>query len=205
MARKRSRRITSRRGSGKGKSGATTRTQSTRSIARREPAAKKVDARRGVASWTIRRFKALTPKQQDTYFRGKRVISDSRSGKSPSQAAKDNKTSLATVAHYFPGDLIKKKGSRRYSVSLSDKHVNQVQRIGENGYETFLLRGSKEASRQGTYLNDVKKALRGDVAALDKWQGKKIGGRILITDIEKLKQLARDGKLDFEDEVLWRS
>jgi hypothetical protein len=206
MARKQSRRITSRRGSGKGKSGASTKTQSSaKSIAHLGSATKLARSRRSVPTWTIRRFEALTPKQQDTYFRAKGVINEARSGESPSRAAREAKMSLATVLRYFPGDFIKKKSARQYSVSASDKHVNQVQRIGENGYETFLLRGSKEASRQGTYLNDVKKALRRDVSALHKWHDKKIGGRVLITDVEKLKQLAREGKLDFEDEVLWRS
>jgi hypothetical protein len=51
-------------------------------------------------------------------------------------------------------------------------------------------------------LGGVGKALRGDTTALDKWRGKKISGRVLITE---LKKLAREGKLDFEDEVLWRS
>jgi len=207
MARKQPRRITSRRGSGKGKSGANSKTRSSiNSIARRGRAANRVAPSRPVRfDWTIRRFKALTPKQQDTYFRTKRVIHDVRSGISPSKAARDNKTSLATVLRYFPRDFNKSKGARRYSVSPSDKHVNEVQYLGEYGYEPFLLRGTREASRQGFYLNDVKKALGGNTSALDKWHGKRIGGRVLITDIEKLKKLARDGKLDFEDELLWRS
>jgi len=75
----------------------------------------------------------------------------------PSQAARENKTSLATVLRYFSGDFTKRKGARQYSVSTSDKHVNQVRYLGENGYESFLLRGSREASRQGTYLNDIKR------------------------------------------------
>ncbi len=157
------------------------------------------------ASWTLRRFAALSDKQQDTYFRAKRVIDEARSGRSPSRAARDNKTTLATARRYFPDDFFKAKRSRRWSVSSSDRHPNQVQWLGPDGYEDFVLRGSREASHLGRYLNNVKRALRGDVSALDKWRGKKIGGRRLITDLKKLEQLARDGKLDFEDDPLWRS
>jgi hypothetical protein len=205
MARKQPRRITSRRGSGKGKSGASGKNLSTRSIAHRVSAAKPALSRPAHSAWTISRFKALTPTQKDTYFRAKSVIKDARSGKSPSQAARDNHTSLATVLRYFPSDFTKRKGSRQYSVSTSDKHVNEVLSLGNNGYEPFLLRGSREASRQGRYLNDVKRALGGDTSALDKWRHRKIGGRVLITDLAKIKKLAREGKLDFEDELLWRS
>src|SRR5713101_3709109 len=128
-------------------------------------------------SWPLKKFNALSEEQQNTYFRAKQVIDGVRDGKSASEAALDNKTTLATVFRYFPDDFSKSRGSRRWAVSKSDKHVNQVVRIGPNGYEQFLLRGSREASRQGHYLNDVKKALRKETSALDKWQGQKIGGR----------------------------
>jgi len=78
-------------------------------------------------------------------------------------------------------------------------------RIGENGYEPFLLLGTKDTARQSNYLNDVKRALRGDGAVLDKWKDKKIGGRQLITDMKVLTRLADEGKLDFEEEIQWRS
>ncbi len=155
--------------------------------------------------WTPREFRTLSEKQRDTYFRAKHVISEIRKGKFASQAARDNKTTLATVRRYFPKDLTKPRGTRRWKVSTSDKHVNQVVRIGENGYEPFLLRGTKDTARQSNYLNDVKRALRGDGAVLDKWKDKKIGGRQLITDMKVLTRLADEGKLDFEEEIQWRS
>jgi len=156
-------------------------------------------------AWTLRKFKGLSEKQQDTYFRAKRVISEIRSSKSASQAARDNKTTLSTVRRYFPNDFTKSKAPHRWKASASDKHVNQVPWLGPDGYEPFLLRGSEEVSRLGSYLNDVKRALRGEVSALDKWDGKKIGGRKLITNLEVLTRLADEGKLDFEDEIQWRS
>ena len=156
-------------------------------------------------SWPLKKFNALSEEQQNTYFRAKQVIDGVRDGKSASEAALDNKTTLATVFRYFPDDFFKTKGSSRWKVTPSDKHPNQVQWLGPNGYEDWILRGSREASRQGSYLNDVKKALRGETSALDKWRGKKIGGRILITDLDVLTRLGREGNLDFEDELLWRS
>lgn len=156
-------------------------------------------------NWTLRKFDALSNEQRDAYFRAKRVIDDVRSGKSFSQALHDNKTTSPTVFRYFPEDFTKSKGDRRWTVSSSDKHVNEGAIIGENGLEPFRVRGSKEISQLGTYLNDVKRALGGYASALDKWQGKKIGGRKLMTDLDKLMQMVREGKLDFEDEIQWRS
>jgi len=86
------------------------------------------------ASWTLRRFNALSTTQQDTYFRAKHILRQIREGKSASQAARDNETSLATAQRYFPADFFKKKGSRQWSVSPSDNHVNQVQWLGKSGY-----------------------------------------------------------------------
>src|ERR1700674_536573 len=156
-------------------------------------------------SWTLRKFKALSEERQNTYFRAKRVIGEIRDGKFPLRAARDNKPTLATVRRYFPDDFIKLGASRRWKISKSDMHVNQVPWLGPNGYEPFLLPGTRAVSRLGTYLNDVKRALRGEVSALDKWDGKKIGGRKLITNLEVLTRLADEGRLDFEDEIQWRS
>jgi hypothetical protein len=155
--------------------------------------------------WTLRRFDSLSDEQRDIYFRAKRVIDDVRSGKSFSQALRDNKTTSPTVFRYFPEDFTKSKGARHWTVSSSDKHVNEGAIIGENGLEPFRVRGSKEISQLGTYLNDVKRALANEASALDKWRGKKIGGRELITDLDTLMDMAREGKLDFEDEIQWRS
>jgi hypothetical protein len=157
-------------------------------------------------SWTLRRFANLSEEQQNTYFRAKRVIDEVRSGWSATRAARNNKTSLTTVQRYFPGDFSTPKGSRRWKVSSSDKHPNEVQFLGKGGYEDFVLRGSREVSRLARYLNDVKKVLRGiDPSAINKWRGRKLGGRKLITNLKLLEKLGEEGKLDFEEKLPWRS
>src|SRR5262245_6933593 len=102
-------------------------------------------------SWTLRRFNALTPGQKEDYFRGKQVIGEVRRGKSLSLAARELKTTVKHVRRLFPGDFFKAKGSRRWSVSESDDHVNQIPIIGEKGTEIDLVRGSRNASRWGHY------------------------------------------------------
>jgi hypothetical protein len=180
-------------------------------VARTKKLARKgTQKKSSVASWSLRKFRELSAKQQNTYFRAKSVISKFRKGKSEgksaSQVARENKTTLATVHRYFPKDLTKIRGTHRWKVSTSDNmHVNQLSWIGPNGYEPFLLRGTKNASRLGFYFNDVKRALRGGASALDKWHDKKIGGRKLITDMKVLMRLADEGKLDSEDQIQWRS
>jgi len=67
------------------------------------------------------------------------------------------------------------------------------------------LRGSNKVTSLANYLNDVKRALRGETSVLDKWDDVKLGGRKLITDVKTLTRLGEEGKLDFEDDFRWRS
>jgi hypothetical protein len=157
-------------------------------------------------SWTLRRFNALTPAEKEDYFRAKQVIGEVRRGKSLSVAARELKTTVKHVRGLFPEDFFKIKGSRRWDVSKSDNHVNQISIIGKKGTELSLVRGSRNASRWGHYRNDVTKALRdNDPSILDKWSGKKIAGRALITDFNKLIEMGNAGALGIDDSWMWRS
>jgi len=77
--------------------------------------------------------------------------------------------------------------------------------ITEDGMILIRVRGSRTASQQSLYLNDVRKALAAKkkataLAALAPWQRRKrIGGRALITSLPKLIALARSVDLSFED------
>ena len=165
-----------------------------------------VPRRRPEKSWTLRRFNALTPAEKEDYFRAKQVIREVRDGKSLSRAARDLKTTVEHVRELFPGDFFKAKGSRRWSVSKSDNHVNQIPVIGEKGKEIDLVRGSRNASLWGHYWNDVTKAVRdNDPSILDKWRDKKIAGRPVITDFGKLIEMANAGVLGVDDSWMWRS
>jgi hypothetical protein len=157
-------------------------------------------------SWTIRRFNALTPAEKEDYFRVKHAIREVREGKSLSLAVRELKTTVKHARELFPADFFKAKGSRRWSVSKSDNHVNQLPTIGDKGIQVELVRGSRNASQWGRYWNDAHKAVRdNDPLILEKWRNKKIGDRSLVTDLNELIEMANAGALGIDDSSMWRS
>lgn len=151
-------------------------------------------------AWRSRDFDNLTPRQKTTYKRAIEVLRGVRRGESLSEAASDLGIAPATVRRYFPNDFSKPKGSRRWVASKSDRHVRVIKGITEDGMRPIRVRGSREASQQSAFLNDVWKALtENDPSVLARWRRKRIGGRKLITSFDKLIALARSGDLSFED------
>jgi hypothetical protein len=154
-------------------------------------------------TWSSRNFDKLTPRQQDTYRRTIRVVGTVRRGDSLSKAAQELGASPATVLRYFPDDFSKSGGSRQWVASKSDRHVRFMKHISDDGMSVVRVHGSREASQQSLYLNDVRKALiHNDPTLLARWHGwhgKRIGNRRLITSFRKLTALADSGALQFED------
>ena len=160
----------------------------------------KTRVRRLPGIWRSRDFDSLTPIQQRTYTRGIEVLGRVRRGESLSNAARDLGIGRATVLQLFSRDFSKLKGSRRWVASKSDRHVRVVRDIGPDGMRRIRVRGSREASQQSLFLNDVRKAItKNDPTALARWHGKKIGGRVLLTSFRRLIALAQSGDLSFED------
>jgi len=151
-------------------------------------------------TWRSRDFDNLTPRQRGTYTRAIEVLGTVRRGKSLSEGANDLGIAPATILRYFPHDLSKAKGSRQWVASKSDRHVRLVKDIGPDGMRRIRVRGSREATQQSQFLNDVRKAItKNDPTPLARWRGKKIGGRALMTSFRRLIALAQSGDLSFED------
>lgn len=151
-------------------------------------------------TWRLRDFDNLTPRQKSTYTRAIEVLGVVRRGESLREGAHDLGVTPATVRRYFPDDFSKPKGSRRWIASKSDRHVRLVRDIGPDGMRRVPVRGSREASQQSLFLNDVRRAItKNDPTALAPWHGKKIGGRALMTSFRQLIALAQSGDLSFED------
>lgn len=151
-------------------------------------------------TWRSRDLDNLTPRQRGVYTRAIEVLGTVRRGKSLSAGANDLGITPATVLRYFPHDFSKGKGSRRWVANKSDRHVRLVRDIGPDGMRRIRVHGSREASQQSLFLNDVRKAItKNDPSALARWHGKKIGGRMLMTSFRRLIALAKSGDLSFED------
>jgi hypothetical protein len=176
----------------------------TRVKARPSKGSSAAHVRRVPRTWSLRDFENLTPHRKATYTHAIEVLGRVRRGESLSEGARDLGITPATVRRYFPKDFSKPKGSRRWVVSKSDRHVRFVKDIKHDGMSRIPVRGSHEASQQSAFLNAVRKALAAKkeataLAALAPWRGKRIGGRALITSLPKLIALAKSGDLSFED------
>jgi hypothetical protein len=151
-------------------------------------------------TWRSRDFDNLTPRQRGIYTRAIEVLGTVRRGKSLSEGANDLGITPATVLRYFPHDFSKAKGSRRWVANKSDRHVRLVRDIGPDGMTRIRVRGSREASQQSLFLNDVRKAItKNDPTIIARWDNKRIGGRKLMTSFRRLMALAQSGDLSFED------
>ena len=82
-----------------------------------------------------------------------------------------------------------------------------MQLLDDKGRRPGVVRGSKAASLLGRYNSALSKFLSatgeygGDESLLRPFRGKRVGGVELLTDPEKLFDLARAGELSFGDDL----
>jgi hypothetical protein len=100
-------------------------------------------------------------------------------------AARLQGTKADTVKKYFPSAFTKSNG--KFRVTKSDRFAAILYLPDDQGNPVaFKTRSWKEREEAGEYLRDLGRALRGDPTALLKWQGKKIAGRELVTDMRAI-------------------
>jgi hypothetical protein len=119
-------------------------------------------------------------------------------GFSLTRAAREVELSRDAVQHWT-GASIKKQG-RRFVAKSSDKLVRIMKVITPRGVQSEAIFDSRVASKLGAYNAAVKEALRGNVAALKPFRGKRFrtGGKRgfpFVTDMRVLKRLAQAGEL----------
>jgi hypothetical protein len=197
MARKQSRRITSRRGSGKGKSGANSKTRlSLNSITRHRRAQL---ARSRPASPVSKPYRAPSPstlsaKQLRT--RSDVLAAHADMLRDPNliaaEAAKNNGVRVNDFWKYIPKAFKKSRGRIR---AVADRYVRRLEIPGPDGPIIIKIRGSKARSEVARFRNDVFRFLQGDLTAIDKWRGVSIQGHELLTDTRILRLLGQQGNL----------
>ncbi len=119
-------------------------------------------------------------------------------GESLSQAARLEHTTPRTVRRVL-GKQLKKGLSGRYLATGSDRLRRDINVLGFDGYESVVTRSFKQASLASQHLIAVNRFLRsGNTAWLKPFVGKRVGGVELLTDPDRLRELADAGlvKLD---------
>ncbi len=119
-------------------------------------------------------------------------------GESLSQAARLEHTTPRTVRKLL-GRQLKRGTSGRYSATRGDTLRRDLNVLGSEGYVPITVRSSKQAHLASEHLIAVGRFLRtGDTEWLKPFVGKRVGGVELLTDPDRLHELADAGlvKLD---------
>ena len=117
---------------------------------------------------------------------------------SPSQAAREEGTTLATIKKYLPATL-RKTRTGRWVVTKSDTYVRVLSLPGPHGPVIVHAHGSKEAQFASSYLASLKRWTKTEKPyELAPFHGKKVGGFELITASRTLRALSDAGLLQLD-------
>jgi hypothetical protein len=137
--------------------------------------------------------------QSPERLRALSVLARMRSrGESLSHAARLEHTTRRTVLKQV-GKHLKRGPSGRYSATRRDTLRRDLSVLGSEGYMPAVVRSSREAKLASEHLVAVVRFLRtGDTEWLKPFIGKSVGGVELLTDPDRLHELADAGlvKLD---------
>ena len=136
---------------------------------------------------------------QAARLRALAVLARMRSrAESLSQAARLEHTTPSTVRNLL-GRQLKRGTSGRYSATRGDTLRRDLSVLGFDGFEPVVVRSSKQARLASDHLIAVGRFLKtGDAELLKPFVGKRVGGVELLTDPDRLHELADAGlvKLD---------
>lgn len=136
--------------------------------------------------------------QSPARLRALSVLSRMRGGASLSEAARYEHTTPRTVRKLV-GKQLKRGASGRYSATRGDTLRRNLNVLGFDGFVPVVVRSSKQAQLDSQHLSAVGRFLRtGDTELLKPFVGKRVGGVELLTDPDRLRELADAGlvKLD---------
>jgi len=108
-----------------------------------------------------------------------------------------------TVIRYV-GKALTKARNGRYKAKPSDRFTRRLHMLTEKGPDSITVRGSRLASKIGSYMNAVEGYLTtGEVDELEKYAGKSVtvgkGKYPFVTDVDLIRQLYDAGAISFED------
>jgi hypothetical protein len=126
-------------------------------------------------------------------------------GESLSGAARNEHTTSRTVRRHVGSALIRDPRTRHFVAKSGDTFRRDINALGNEGYVPVSVRSSKQAqlasehlTAVGMFLGSIPSPRRGDIDLLKPFIGKLVGGVELLTDPDRLGELADAGliKLD---------
>jgi len=106
-------------------------------------------------------------------------------------------TTIPTIRKYAP-EVIRPGPLGRLEFTSADRLSRTMHVTTTEGDEVLTVRGSRAATTVAQHANAVRYYLStGDVSVLDPYRGKRVAGKVLETDPDKLDQMARAGDLEW--------
>lgn len=120
-------------------------------------------------------------------------------GESLSEAARNENTTARTVRLHVGSALIRNPRTRRFTAKRGDTFRRDLSVLGSEGYVPVTVRSWKQAQVASEHLIAVSRFLRtGDTEWLKPFIGKRVGGVELLTDPERLHELADAGSVKLD-------
>ena len=122
-----------------------------------------------------------------------------RRGESLSEAARNEHTTPRTVRRHVGSALRRDKSSGHFVAKSGDTFRRDIYVLGSEGYVPVTVRSSKQTQLASEHLIAASRFLgTGDTEWLKPFAGKRVGGIGLLTDPDRLRELADAGlvKLD---------
>ena len=136
----------------------------------------------------------LSARSLEARNRALHALTAIRHGASLAEAAKSEGVSQRTIRKYVGSALRQDHVGGRIRAVATDRLIRHLQIPGPDGPIQVTVKGSKAASELAAYVSARAAFLRsGDESVLRRFEGKKIGGQLLVTDPKFLTEQAEQG------------
>jgi len=140
-------------------------------------------------------------RHQEARKRGFAAINGVRKGKykSLSAAARGERTTVTFIKRFLPGALLPSRPGGRVRVRTTDRYSQLVEILDNRGTVAHVVaHGSRERDLAGQHRAVYTSVIGGKLpaSALRRFRGQTVGGLKLLTNPERLFELARGGVID---------
>lgn len=138
---------------------------------------------------------------EEARIRGFAAINGVRKGKykSLSVAARTERTTVESIKRLLPGALLRSRPGKRLRVRASDHYTQLVEILDSSGeVSQVIARGSHERELAGRHRAAYFAVLdhKQPTSILRQFRGKKVGGKKLLTNPNRLFELGQGGVID---------
>ncbi len=144
-------------------------------------------------------FASLTNRDKQTRTRALSALGDMRKGDSATVAARKSHTTVRSMNKHIGSELVRSE-SGRYQATRADRLYNVMNVLTTEGTREVPLRGSRQRSKVAKHVAAVRRFLRtGNDEPLRRFEGQKVGGFTLETNLERLEEGGRLHEFDFPE------